>query len=441
MTFQLLGLSFHLYGLILGLAVSLGVLVADSLSKKQGIPEAVFWKVLLFTVVGGVVGARLYHVGTDWSFYQNSPQNIFRIWQGGLSIIGALIGGAIGITAGVLGVQKELQREKQMTDFSQLVFIFGDIGALSLPLSQAVGRIANFVNQELYGMPTELPWAIWIDPVHRSKGFEQFTRFHPLFAYEALGMLMCAVILWMMYRKKIWKIGQGNYLLFYGAWYGLFRSALEFLRIEKSYLWESSLGLNQVLLFIVGLVCMTILLRRLFSAKKFFQIIVISTLVSTVVFGMSGCQNVSQAALPASLSPEQQYQELLKKRDYSIQPVRFRNENTSKDTDIQVEVVNSREALTKGLGDREKVVADGMLLVFADKARHGIWMKDMNFDLDLIWVTNGQVVQITPSVKDPPGNNPGPIYYPEESVDMVLEVPAGMTTTWQLQVGDAFELR
>jgi phosphatidylglycerol---prolipoprotein diacylglyceryl transferase len=149
---------------------------------------------------------------------------MLQVWSGGLGIWGAIGGG-------ILGLMVATQIWKGRADFLRI----GDAAALMLPFSQAIGRVGNFLNQELYGKPTEWPIGIYIQPERRMPGYETATHFQPLFAYEAGLLLLWGGWLWWLYRSKRLRFGQGGMLAFYFLGYGAIRLALEPLRIQP---WE-----------------------------------------------------------------------------------------------------------------------------------------------------------------------------------------------------------
>lgn len=223
------GLTIHFYGLLLGLAVisvfSLSEKVIVSMFPSGEVAKKIvsdsFWWVLLM----GLIGARLYHVWDYWSYYQNQPELILALWQGGLGIYGALVGGVIGVLLFSL-----TRRNKENT---RIIF-WGILDALSvgLLLGQTLGRLGNFVNQELYGKPTTMPWAIFIDTKHRLPGYEGVAYYHPLFLYEGLWNVLGFCILYHLARSNRLQAGRGNYFTLYLFWYSLGRSILEYLRID-----------------------------------------------------------------------------------------------------------------------------------------------------------------------------------------------------------------
>ena len=217
------------YGFILGIAIVVGYLLVNRQAKKHHLEQAVFDKLMLVTLVGGVIGARLWHVATDWWLYKDNLLNIFRISSGGLSIFGAVLGGTLSLWL-LQGKYFPKLEIKKLLD----LMIFG------LPVGQAIGRLGNFVNQELYGLPTDLPWGIAIEESKRAVSFEEFTHFHPLFAYEAILVL----IGWVVITKSKWQVGSGKYFKWYIAYYLVIRFLLDFIRVQKGVLWLV-LGINQ----------------------------------------------------------------------------------------------------------------------------------------------------------------------------------------------------
>lgn len=228
--------TFNLYGLLVGVAVvTAWQLILLRTQRDQYCIDQLYllgWWVL----VCGVVGARIYHLITDWQLYQADPVQVLAIWNGGMSIIGGVLGGSLAV------VWWARQRRESIG------FLL-DLAVFGLPIGQAIGRFGNFVNQELYGQPSGLPWAITIDPQFRIPGYEQFERFHPLFAYEAVLMLLFAGWVW----SRPWKPGSGKIFAWYVWYYSIVRFGLDFLRIDKQHVADSAIGLNQVILVVIWL--------------------------------------------------------------------------------------------------------------------------------------------------------------------------------------------
>jgi phosphatidylglycerol:prolipoprotein diacylglycerol transferase len=184
-------------------------------------------------MIPGFIGARLYYVfiqsprGPEGlGRYLENPWAILQIWTGGIHIYGAFIFGAIAVVA-----------YTWLRKLPLLVYL--DAIALGMPLGQAVGRWANFINQELYGPPTTLPWGLRIDPEHRIAPFHDLsrfpesTRFHPLFLYESLwNFVGFGLILWLSRRFKD-RLLPGDLALVYFIWYPLGRFFIEFIRTDS----------------------------------------------------------------------------------------------------------------------------------------------------------------------------------------------------------------
>ncbi|MFQ5943039.1 MAG: prolipoprotein diacylglyceryl transferase [Anaerolineales bacterium] len=249
--FTLLGFSFSLryYGMILMSGAVAAAYLASRLLKADRKNPDIAWDGLIWVLIFGVIGARLYHVftpsistveqGKDVVYFLTHPLEIINIPAGGLGIPGAIIGGLIG--AYIFARRRKLS-------YGMLI----NAAAPGLALAQAIGRWGNFVNQELYGQPTSLPWGIRIDPVNRLSGFESFERFHPLFLYESILNFANFVVLMWFWRHKRDQLKDGDIFLIYLVLYPLQRFLLEFIRLDYV---EFILGtnLNQLLSLLVAI--------------------------------------------------------------------------------------------------------------------------------------------------------------------------------------------
>src|SRR5262249_35278048 len=146
-------------------------------------------------VIGGVVGARLYHVATDYQLFEDNWGRVVQIWKGGLSIWGAVLGGAIAVVI--------MCRIKKLDTLRVT-----DAIAPGLLVPQALGRWGNYFNQELFGKPTSLPWGLEIDLAHRPKGYTQYATFQPTFLYESLFCLFALAVLLGVERRYRLRRGQ-----------------------------------------------------------------------------------------------------------------------------------------------------------------------------------------------------------------------------------------
>lgn len=221
----------HWYGIIIATAVLGGAVLGTFEARRRGEDPDKGWSMLLVAIVTSVVAARLYHVIHEWGpVYSKDPWLIPQIWNGGIGIPGAIIGGALGIW---------WYTRRNGMPFARWLDIF----APALLLGQAIGRLGNFVNQELYGPPTNLPWGIPIDATHRIGTPWDIitypvdtTRFIPLFAYEAILNLIGMALLLYVARRYAPRWFDGDIALLYIIWYGWVRSALETLRVGNWYI-------------------------------------------------------------------------------------------------------------------------------------------------------------------------------------------------------------
>jgi prolipoprotein diacylglyceryl transferase len=214
----------HAYGLMIALGVLAAIEIGSRRWKARGGDPNDIWSIAMWVVPAGLVGARLYHVLTDWRTYFGEggrPVEALYIWQGGLGIPG-------GIIAGVL-VGVVVARRKGMRLPPAL-----DIAAPAVPVAQAIGRIGNWFNQEVFGGPTDLPWGLEIDPMNRPTDYVQYETFHPTFLYEGLWNLALAGFLVWLDRKRI--IRPGNLFALYVGGYALGRLWVEALRIDAASL-------------------------------------------------------------------------------------------------------------------------------------------------------------------------------------------------------------
>ncbi|MGV7975568.1 MAG: prolipoprotein diacylglyceryl transferase [Anaerolineaceae bacterium] len=255
--FQIGPLTIRYYALIILAGALLGAWLASVEAKRRGKDGNLVWDILPWLLVGGIIGARLWHVftpsasnvamGLTTKYYLTHPLQILMIWNGGLGIPGAVIGGAL-----ALWIYCRATKQKFLE--------WADIIAPGLLIGQAIGRWGNFINQELYGSPSNLPWAITIDPRYRLPGFETVAKYHPLFLYESVLNLMAAGILLYVGRKYKNKLYRGDIFLLYLVLYPVIRFALEYLRLDPSPV--AGININQTVMGIVAVFSITILIIR-----------------------------------------------------------------------------------------------------------------------------------------------------------------------------------
>ncbi len=262
--FDIFGLTinptFHWYGLIIVSGIFLAAaLVAWMAKRERDKDPEIVWEGVIWVVAAAVIFARLWHVlfpsvssveaGRTARWYLTHPFDLhdgpFIVWSGGLSVFGAVIGGAVGIA---------LYARKHRLD----LFPWLDMAAVAVPLGQAIGRWGNYVNEELYGTPTGLPWGLRVD--NPPAEYANETHFHPLFLYESLwNLLTCGILLviWLRFRDRL---KRGDFVLMYALSYGTIRFLLEFLRIEVAM--AGGVNVSQTFSGVAALVAAALLLWR-----------------------------------------------------------------------------------------------------------------------------------------------------------------------------------
>ncbi len=214
-------LPLRAYALCIIAGIVAAVWLAERRWVARGGKPGVISDVAMWAVPFGVVGGRLYHVATDPELYfadGKNPWNAFAVWNGGLGIWGAIALGSLGAWIGV---------RRANASFSELAWAV----APAVPLGQAIGRWGNWFNQELFGKPTDLPWALEIDAQHRPDGYESAATFHPTFLYESLWDLgVVGVVLWASRRHRL---TGAQLFAVYVMGYTAGRGWIEYLRIDS----------------------------------------------------------------------------------------------------------------------------------------------------------------------------------------------------------------
>lgn len=248
-------LPIYWYGIIIVAGAIAGAFLAASEAKRKGIDPDHVWNGLLFALLFGVLGARLYHVlsdvatGDPLGYFANdfgtNLVNVLNPRSGGLGIFGAVVGGVFGIW---------LYTRFAKVKFWPLV----DAAIPGLALGQAIGRWGNFMNQELYGYPTDLPWGIPITAAHRLPQFASLpdtARFHPTFLYESIGMFIVTGLLLYIGRRWDKTLKPGDMLLLYGIFYPLVRFFTEMQRPDAWILANTDIPTAQVISVVTFVVC------------------------------------------------------------------------------------------------------------------------------------------------------------------------------------------
>lgn len=243
-------LTIHTYALCILAGIIAAVIITGRRLQRRGVPRGVVLDIAMWAVPLGIVVARFYHVFTHLGDYFYPGANlwaVFAIWDGGNAIYGALIGGAVGawIACRRIGLR---------------FWAFADALAPALLIAQAIGRLGNWFNQELFGLPTTLPWGLEISPTAAMfpEGMPAGTLFHPLFLYEMIWNLLGAAVIVLIERR--FTLGWGRSLGLYFLWYGVGRSVLEAIRIDPTSNAPLGVPINVWASIVVALLGLTLLI-------------------------------------------------------------------------------------------------------------------------------------------------------------------------------------
>lgn len=219
--FSIGGFSFYYYGIIMALSLLLGVMVANNITKKlyPELNSEIIYDIAPYIIMFGIIGARLYYCHLSRDYYLAHPNEIIQIWQGGISIHGAIIGGLIG---GILYAKIKNLPILKLCD----IFSYG------LVLGQALGRWGNFFNSEAFGLPTESFFKLYIHIYKRPLEYIQYNFFHPTFLYESILDILIFFILFFIIRKVAKNI-DGIIFFSYLIMYSVVRIAIEQIRIDS----------------------------------------------------------------------------------------------------------------------------------------------------------------------------------------------------------------
>ena len=262
------------YGIIIVLAMLVAAWIAARLARRDGKDPDHIWGALTWAIIPAIIGARLWFVlfppaelvrqGMDTGWFLQNIGNLqngpLAIWSGGLGIFGAVLGG-------MLRANIYFRRNKLSVPY------WLDIAGVAIPVGQAIGRWANYVNQELYGTPTTLPWGITIDTAHRVDPYRSLvdfpveTRFHPLFLYESIAnLLIFGVLFYLFQRRRRFNLRVGDIFLFYVMSYAVVRFVLEFLRVEIAWVPGTTTNSSQTATAVMFVVALVVFIIRRRSA-------------------------------------------------------------------------------------------------------------------------------------------------------------------------------
>lgn len=252
--FSIGNLQVHWYAVLMIIGGLAGFFVVSKLAEKYNIAKSDIEEFLIYFVIGAVVLARLYYVIYAWDYYSKNLLDIFKIWEGGLAIYGAMITGLLVLF---------LYHKKFKLNFLLLL----DLIVIALAIGLSFGRWGNYFNQELFGLPTNLPWGIPIDEIHRPVQYLNFQYFHPTFIYESLTMFFTYLLLvglhWLRIKGK--QIRFGLISLTFFTIYGIERFLNEMLRQDFS---PFVLGLRINQLVSILIICISLFLWLYYLINK-----------------------------------------------------------------------------------------------------------------------------------------------------------------------------
>ncbi len=237
------------YGIIIAVAFLLAAAYVLKNAGRFGLTQDNVLDLIIFGVPAGIIGARLYYVVFNWAEYKDDLSEVYKIWNGGLAIYGAVIAAVIALL--IYCKVKKLPTRPVL-----------DTGALGLLIGQCIGRWANFINREAYGTYTELPWRMGLRTTYANTGSTYTNYVHPTFLYESLWNLIGFIFLdW--YSKKHRRY-DGQIFAMYVAWYGFGRMIIEGLRSDSLYIGSSDIRVSQmVALFSCFVALIVLIINRL----------------------------------------------------------------------------------------------------------------------------------------------------------------------------------
>lgn len=219
-------ITIYWYGLLMVLAISAALGLTILLARRHRLSTELIFDLSFWLIIGGIIGARIYEVFLQLPYYLSNPGQIPAVWNGGLAIHGGILAG--------LGIIWHFSRRHNL-DYWRLAGLV----APGLALGQAIGRFGNYFNQEIFGLPTDLPWGIPIALANRPWLYASHTHFHPVFLYESAGCLIIALLLTAgqvyLSQKGEWRRRHGLWSVgFYMLTYSILRFGLEVIRLDDA---------------------------------------------------------------------------------------------------------------------------------------------------------------------------------------------------------------
>ncbi len=241
---SIFGVNIYYYGIIMALAICVGVLVSDYFGTKFfNLKKETIIDLAPYLIIFGILGARLYYCVLNYEFYLRFPTEIIAIRHGGISIHGALIGGTIGLW--IFAKRHKINPIKLC-----------DVCAIGVSIAQAIGRWGNFFNSEAFGTPTNLPWKLYIAPQYRPIPYQDYQYFHPTFLYESvLDIVIFIILMFLVKTNKLKK--DGNLALIYLIFYSVVRILVESFRLDSV---RYVFGIPVAILVSVGIIIISVVL-------------------------------------------------------------------------------------------------------------------------------------------------------------------------------------
>ncbi len=241
---SIFGVNIYYYGVIMALAICVGVLVSDYFGTKFfNLKKETIIDLAPYLIIFGILGARLYYCVLNYEFYLRFPTEIIAIRHGGISIHGALIGGVIGLW--IFAKRHKINPIKLC-----------DVCAIGVSIAQAIGRWGNFFNSEAFGTPTNLPWKLYIAPQYRPIPYQDYQYFHPAFLYESILDIVIFIILMLLVKSNKLK-KDGNLALIYLILYSIVRILVESFRIDSV---RYVLGMPVAIFVSIGIIIISVAL-------------------------------------------------------------------------------------------------------------------------------------------------------------------------------------
>jgi phosphatidylglycerol:prolipoprotein diacylglycerol transferase len=254
--FSLFGIDVRWYAVFILTGIAVAIAIMHVLARRRAMDPEFILDIAPWVVLGGIVGARLYYLLLKFDYYTEHPDRALNIRLGGLTIHGALAGGIL--------VFAWFCRRR-----NQPFLAWADIVIAAVPVGQAIGRWGNWANQEAFGTPTDLPWAVRIDPANRPAEYAEYATFHPTFLYEGiLDLLIAGVLIWMVLRMPRSRgLREGDALWTYLVLYGIARLAIESMRTDSLYIGPLPAAYWLSGAFIIGGLAMLVVRRTVWPGR------------------------------------------------------------------------------------------------------------------------------------------------------------------------------